>query len=520
MKKQFFGFVLSAFAVGSFFSVTAKEKPNVVIIFADDMGYGDVSINNPYARTTTPAIDQLAEKGIRFTDAHAGGAVCTPSRYSLLTGRYFFRVPKKPSHWGYLSPLIEPGRETIGSLMQKAGYTTAAVGKWHLGLEWEKKDESKPLILGKNSKYHTNVDFQQPVKNSPNELGFDYSFILPGSLDMAPYVFVENGKVVDPEVIPTADVYPTKKEDTTYDWDRKYTNENDIYYERGVWWRNGEMSKSFKFEDCLGDIVNHGLDFIDGQVRKSPEKPFLLYMALTAPHTPWLPEKAFQGSSELGTYGDIINQVDNIVDRVSKKLKELGVDENTLIIFSSDNGAPWAEDDMQHYAHQSNWSRRGQKGDIYDGGHHIPLIVSWPEKIKKPALYTKTVDLIDVIATFADLTGQQLPENGAEDSFSFMGVLNGDLNTPTRDHVIYLSSAGKLALKQGEWKYIDCLGSGGFTSPSKLMPVKNGVNGQLYNMDNDSLESNNLILHETERKKEMSGLLQKYVEEGRSRPLK
>ncbi len=520
MKIQVLSFILFVSVIIASSHVLAKGKPNVVIIFADDMGYGDVSVNNPYARTTTPAIDHLAGKGIRFTDAHSGGSVCTPSRYSLLTGRYFFRVPKQADHWGYLSPLIELGRETIGSLMQKAGYTTAAVGKWHLGLRWAKKDESKPLILGKSSRYNTNVDFHQPVKNSPNELGFDYSFILPGSLDMPPYVFVENGKVTDPEVILTADAYPTKKDDTSYDWDRKYTDENDIYYDRGVWWRNGEMSKSFKFENCLNTIVDRGIGFIEGQVHKSPQKPFLLYLALTAPHTPWLPDDSFKGTSELGTYGDFINQIDNIVLRVTQKLRELKIDDNTLLIFSSDNGAPWAEDDVQHYVHQSNWSRRGQKGDIWDGGHHIPLIVVWPEKIKKPAVCPQTVGLIDVIATLADLTGQQLSENVAEDSFSFISVLNGDMNSPTRDHVIYLSSAGKLAIKQGPWKYIDCLGSGGFTSPSVLSPVNDQVKGQLYNMKVDSLECNNLILQEKVRATEMSGKLKKLVEAGRSRSAK
>jgi arylsulfatase A-like enzyme len=497
--------------------IKAQERPNIVIIFADDMGYGDVSSNNPFARTSTPAIDQLGKGGIRFTDAHSGGAVCTPSRYSLLTGRYFFRVPGQSAYWGYLPPLIAPGRKTIGTLMQKTGYVTACVGKWHLGLKWGLKDKSKPLIPDKKTPFLTNIDFHKPVDNEPNDLGFDYSYILPGSLDMPPYVFVENGRVIDPDVILTADAYPSTLENTFYDWDRKYTDENDIYWDRGVWWRNGEMSKSFRFEDCLDNIAEHGIAFIEKQVKNDPEKPFLLYLALTGPHTPWLPNEQFKGSSAMGTYGDFINQIDNIVLRVQQKLRSLGIEDNTLVIFSSDNGAPWTEEDVQHYTHQSNWGRRGQKGDIWDGGHHIPLIIRWPSKIKKPMVCSQTIDLIDVMATLAEMTGQQLQRDEAEDSFSFMSVLNGDLKTPTRDHVIYLSSAGKLAIKKDQWKFIDCLGSGGFSDPSKLFPVKNGPSAQLYNIVKDSLESNNLFLTKKEVVNDLSNLLKKLVDRGRSR---
>jgi arylsulfatase A-like enzyme len=491
------------------------ERPNVVIILADDMGYGDVSSNNPFARTSTPAIDKLAKEGIRFTDAHSGGAVCTPSRYSLLTGRYFFRVPKQPAYWGYLAPLIEPERETIGTLMQNAGYSTACIGKWHLGLNWGRKDESKPQIQNKKVLGYTNTDYSKPVVGGPNELGFDYSYILPASLDMPPYTFVRNGKVVDPNIVLTADIYPHQLDRTTYAWDRKHTNENDIYWDRGVWWRNGEMSKSFKVENCLDDIVDEGISYIEREGKN--KKPFLLYLPLTGPHTPWMPNSKFKGASELGTYGDFIAQIDNVVSKVTDKLEELGIDKNTIVIFSSDNGGAWEEDDIQQYAHQSNWSRRGQKGDIWDGGHHIPLIVKWPARIKQEGSYSETVGLVDVFATLADLTGQHLTNNQAEDSFSFMNVINGDLQSLTRDHIIYLSSAGKLAIKKGPWKYVDCIGSGGFTNPSVLLTVKNGPTGQLYNLADDPLESNNLVLRKRDIVKDLSELLNVLVNRGYSK---
>ncbi len=385
-----FGFLVLSLAINPSSASSQKkvmERPNVIIILADDMGYGDVSFNNPQARTKTPNIDKMAEKGINFTDAHSGGSVCTPSRYGLITGRYFFRVPKQNGYLGYLNPHIEPGRETIGSLMQKAGYTTACIGKWHLGLSWGLKDLQSPQIPSADNKTVTNTDFKKNITRGPNSLGFNYSYILPASLDMPPYVFVKNNQVIDPDVVLTADVYPRILDETVPVWDRKYTGTSDVYWERGVWWRNGEMSKSFKMEDCLDTIVNEGITFIRNQVKSDPQKPFMLYLPLTGPHTPWMPNGKFKGVSSLGTYGDFVLQVDHIVEQINSTLKSLKIDNNTIVIFSSDNGAPWTEDDIQVYGHQSNWNKRGQKGDIWDGGHHIPLIVQWPLKIKKAFTY-------------------------------------------------------------------------------------------------------------------------------------
>ena len=511
-------------AVSQFFSlstinaqVMVTKRPNVVIILADDMGYGDVSSNNPYARTTTPNIDKMAQNGIVFTDAHSGGAVCTPSRYGLLTGRYYFRLPQVPEFLGYLPPLIEQGRETIGSFMQRAGYSTACIGKWHLGLNWKLKDATKPQISVQKDKTVTNTDFTQNISGGPNSLGFDYSYILPASLDMPPYVFVKNDRVVDPDVMLTANAYPKTLASTFPVWDRKYTNVNDIYWERGVWWRNGEMSKSFKMENCLDTIVNEGVSFIKNQTTNNPQKPFMLYLALTGPHTPWLPDEKFKGKTKLGTYGDFVSQIDDAVAQIINTLKLLKIDENTMVIFSSDNGAPWAEDDIQAYAHQSNYSRRGQKGDIWDGGHHIPLIIQWPAQIKKKFTYSQTVSLLDFMATFSEMTGQPIKKMYGEDSFSFYKVLKGQSNTPVRDNIIYISSGGYLSIKKDGWKYIDGLGSGGFTEPSEVRPVKGGPLGQLYNLNSDPMEMNNLYLLNTSKVKELSALLNKLKTQGFSR---
>ncbi len=496
--------------------INAQQKPNVILILADDMGFGDVRCNNPYSRTKTPAIDQLASEGIRFTDAHSAGSLSGPSRYGLVTGRYFFRETKKEEYWGYLKPYLQKDRLTIGSLMQNAGYTTACVGKWHLGLDWKLKDPNKPHILNPKKFDYTNTDFTQKVHGGPTERGFDYSFILPASLDMPPYVFVKNDKVVDPNVILTADVYSTKsKDETVYAWDKKHTKDSDIYWERGVWWRNGEMSKSFKFEECLPTIVKEGISFIEREGNK--DKPFFLYLPLTGPHTPWLPEERFKGQTELGVYGDFIRNIDDVVAQVNNTLKKMKIDDNTIIIFASDNGAAWEEDDIQKYGHQANWSRRGEKGDAWDGGHHVPLIVKWPQSHSKNQISDQTVGLVDIFATLADLTNQKIEVGQAEDSFSFLPILKGQLHAKTRDHIIYLSGSGKLAIKEGEWKYIDGLGSCGFSFPYNVTPVENGPKGQLYQLSEDHLETNNLYLSQPQKVEYLSNRLKTLVNQGHSR---
>ena len=490
------------------------SKPNVIIILADDMGYGDVSACNPTARTSTPNIDMLGEQGISFTDAHSAGAVCVPSRYALLTGRHLFRVPSQKSRagWGYGSPLIENGRETIGTLMQKAGYSTACIGKWHLGLEWTLKDSTKKQMPDAKPLAYTNTDFGAVVGKGPNTLGFDYSFIMPASLDMAPYVFVKNDRVVDPEIVMVSDVYSRTKPGTIEAYDRGYVNDNDIYWGRGIWWRNGEMSSSFRIEECLDVIVSEGTSFIEEHVASHPEKPFMLYLPLTGPHTPWVPDEKFKRTSDMGTYGDFIHEIDDVVLRIKSTLKELNIEENTIVIFTSDNGAHWSEEDKLIYAHQSNWSSRGQKGDIWNGGHRVPLFVNWPAKIKEAIRCNQTVGLIDIITTLADLTGENIEDGYAEDSYSFFHVLDQSVQKQAeREHIIYYSSGRKKAVQSGDWKYIDCLGSGGFTRPSRLEPVDGGPPGQLYNLKLDPLEQNNLYLQEPEIVRGLSNLLDSLV---------
>lgn len=495
-----------------------SELPNVVFIFADDMGYGDVAINNPHARVHTPAIDALAQRGLRFTEAHSAGSVCTPSRYSLLTGRYFFREPKQQSHWGYLKPYIEPEQSTIGRLLQKRGYTTASIGKWHLGLNWESVDDNPPATPDADKRGYTHVDFTKPVSGGPNDVGFDYSFILPASLDMPPYVFVKNNHVVDSDIILTGDVYPARLPDTEYAWDKKHVSENDIYWQRGVWWRNGEMSRSFRIEECMDVIAQEGLDFIERQAKQ--RNPFFLYLPLAGPHTPWVPGEEYRGTTTLGVYGDFIAHIDAVVGSINGKLEELGIKDNTMIVFTSDNGASWQPEDIMRYAHHSTWGRRGMKGDAWDGGHRVPLIIDWPRVIKPGSVYRHDISLVDFYATLAELTQQEMDEDEAEDSFSFAQVLRGNTAEPVRDHIVYLASSGRLSIKKGEWKFIEGLGSAGFSQPNRIAPVENGPTDQLYNMKNDALEINNLFLQRPEIAEDLKEFLERLTEAGHSRNLK
>ncbi len=510
-NSRFLGFILAIIALvqPSFGqNVTPSKAPNIIIIFADDMGYGDVSALNPYSRIQTPNLDKLVQEGISFTNAHSSASVCTPSRYGLLTGRYGFRS-KSAAYGigGFDRPVIEEERETLPFMLKKSGYTTAVIGKWHLGLEWQTKD-GLPASLDRTTGY-SNVDYSKIVKKGPNSYGFDYSFVHPASLDIPPYVFLRNHQLLDPEVVLTTSVYPTKKENTRYAWDKKHTDSLAVYWEKGVWWRQGEMSKSFRVETCQSTIVSEGIDFIERQANGNSKQPFFLYLPLTGPHTPWMPNEKFKEKSEVGLYGDFVLEIDDIVAQIKATLVRNQLDSNTLVIFASDNGAYWPEEEIKLQGHDSNSGTRGQKGDVWDGGHRIPLIISWPEGIKGNVQYHHLLSLTDIFATLAELTEVQLPENQGSDSESFLHVLRGDLAEPHRSSMVHHSSGNLFAIRSEEWKFIEGLGSGGFTDPTRITPQSGGPTGQLYRIGSDPLEQENLFLYYPEKVVELSELLNK-----------
>ena len=462
-----------------------RAKPNVVYILADDLGYGDLKSMNPEGKIKTPGSDQMAREGMVFTDAHSNSAVCTPTRYGILTGRYAFRSRmKKGVLNGYSSYLIENGRMTVPSFLQNQGYHTAFIGKWHLGWDWAKNGEK--------------IDYSKPVENGPKEKGFEYSYGHCGSLDMAPYVWVENGM---PTAVPTKETGRTKKES------------------KNGWWRKGPTSPDFDHEDVLPNLTRRAVKYVKEQVKN--EKPFFLYLALPSPHTPVLPTPDFKGKSGLDSaYADFVTMTDDTVKQVLDALKEGGVDENTLFIFTSDNGCSPEADfaELEEQGHDPSFIYRGHKADIFEGGHRVPFIVRWPAKVKAGTSCDDPTCLTDLLATMAEVLGQKLPADAGEDSVSMLPNLIGESKQPVREAVVHHSINGTFAIRQGKWKLIDAPHSGGWSRPKPAQKAlyKDLPKIQLYDLKKDPAESRNVSVENPSIVKKLKTLLEKYREDGRS----
>ncbi|MDN5204576.1 arylsulfatase [Fulvivirgaceae bacterium BMA10] len=461
--------------------------PNIVYILADDMGYGDVSVLNPKSKIRTTNIDLLSETGIVFTDAHSTSAVCTPSRYSILTGRYPWRsdLPKGVL-WTKDKALIRPERETVASMLQKQGYATGVIGKWHLGWNWGFRDDDPQEI-----------DFSKEIKRSPNDAGFDYSYCLLASLDIPPYVYVENKKAtaVPDSIVPGTSI-------DQYDF-----------------WRTGPLAPDLRFEDVLPNFTRRAVDFIKDQ---KDGKPFFLYFPLTAPHTPIVPSKEFQGKSGINPYLDFCLEVDWSVGEIIKVLKQNNMYNNTIIVFASDNGSSSRSANypvLLSNGHNSSAGFRGAKGDIFEGGHRVPFIFSFPKLLKGKSTYEHPVSLVDFMATVADVTGFKLEENMAEDSFSFYPLVNNERDTIISRPVINASSDGSMALRESAWKLEMCAGSGGWLSHPTNREAE-AIEGlpkyQLYNLDADPSERYNLMDENEKRVAGMISRFSKYVKNGRT----
>lgn len=487
------GFSVSALTVLPFAGCTkSKRKPNIIYILADDMGYGDVSCLNEHSKLRTKHIDSIGNNGIKFTDAHSGSAVCTPTRYGILTGRYAWRSRLKSGVlWGYSPPLIPPERLTVASLLKEFGYTTGCIGKWHLGLGWKTLDGKTPP--DSSTETGENVDLSGPVSGGPNAVGFDYSFIIPASLDMFPYVYVENNKVT---------VQPDR--DTENSDDQKF-------------WRKGPTGADFEHEQVLPKLTQKAVEFVD----QNAQKPFFLYFPLPAPHTPILPTKEFLGKSKTTIYGDFVLQCDWTVGQVLEAIRNNNIEENTLVIFASDNGcSPRAHfDELEKFDHDPSYVFRGHKADIFEGGHRIPFIVKWPQVVKNNRECKNLVCLTDLLATCADLLGTNLPDNAGEDSMSFFSVLSDTKPGIVREAVVHHSVNGEFAIRKGKWKLEMCPGSGGWSYPrpgrddtSELPPI------QLYDLETDIGETINVQHQHPDVVKELTGLLTGYVKNGKSAP--
>ena len=476
-----------------------ENQPNIIYILADDMGYGDISILNNESRISTPNLDLLAREGIIFTDAHTSSSVCTPTRYGILTGRYNWRSRLKSGVLtGKSKALIPNNRTTVASMLKKQGYQTAFIGKWHLGWDWALKDSIDNTGEGWNKEDFENIDFTKPVTNNPNDLGFDYAYGHAGSLDMAPYVYVENGRV-------------TSQPDTITVNTGKYS-----------WWREGPTAKDFVHEEVTPNFFNKAVGYI--KEKSNQPKPFFLYLALPSPHTPILPAKEWQGRSGLLPYADFVMMIDDYIGRLLKSVEDMGIEENTIIVFTTDNGCSPAAgiEELQKMGHYPSYIYRGHKADIFEGGHRVPFFVRWPSKIKGGTINNSLVCTTDLMATLADLVDYQLMDNEGEDSMSMLPFLSeGFKDNPTRKTIIHHSINGNFAIRKGKWKLIMTPGSGGWSYPnpskdklvlSKLPPM------QLYDLDKDPQESINLVETEVKKVTELKAILTKQIRDGRSTP--
>jgi arylsulfatase A-like enzyme len=450
-------------------------KPNIVFILCDDLGYGDVHCLNPVrGKIATPCLDKFASQGMTFTEAHSSSAVCTPSRYSILTGRYNWRSHLQSGVLsGYSPPLIARDRLTVAELLQQHGYRTACIGKWHLGLTFAGKGENR--------------DLAQPIKNNPTTLGFDYFFGIAASLDMPPFAFIENDHFTQ---LPTV----TKK-----------------------WLRSGLAAPDFEAVDVVPELTRKAKDFI--ATSAATNRPFFLYLPFTSPHTPLVPTKEWQGKSGLGDYGDFVMETDWAIGEVLAALDKNGVAGETLVLLASDNGCSPAAGTvkLEQQGHFASADRRGYKADIWDGGHRIPLLVRWPGKVQAGTTCDQLVCLVDFMATCADILGEKIPANAGEDSVSLLPAMLGTATAPLHEAVVSHSINGSFAIRQGRWKLELCPDSGGWSVPKpgskeaeKLPPV------QLYDLGKDIGERTNEWAAHPEIVAQLTKLLEKYVANGRS----
>ncbi len=478
--RKIFLFILFLSHFTFFISLAQERKvqatPNIVFILADDMGYGDVHSFNPVSKIPTPALDHLASEGMKFTDAHAPGSWCVPSRYGLITGQY----PLHKTMDVKRGALIAPNQITIASLLRRNGYSTAMIGKWHLGFDgvsdWDK------------------VDYSQSFQGGPADRGFDYFYGMHASLDIPPYFFIENKHTVE---APTNTIAENQSPGATTTIS-------------GAFWREGKIAPGFKHEEVLPTFTKKAISFIQSHVKEKKRQPFFLYLALTAPHTPWLPQKQFKGKSGAGEYGDFVMQVDYTVGEVLKTLQKLRIENNTLVIFTSDNGPVWFKEDIQKYSHRAAGPYRGMKLDAYEGAHRMPFIVRWPGKVKPNTSSSQLLCFTDMLATFAAVAGDTLSPDESRDSYNMLPVL---LNKGVAQRKGLIVEGH--TVREGDWKLVFGNGTGVLQrqwGQVKVQPVQ----GELYNLEENPSETQNLYTKYPVKVAELTKRMEQYKAEGRA----
>ncbi len=476
----------SLLSLNSCFSVVSKkklhEKPNVIFFLTDDLGYNDIGCYGN-ERIKTPNIDSLAKQGILFTDAHTPASICTPTRYGLLTGRYCWRTWLKKGVIGNNPLMVEPGRYTLPRLFKDQGYSTSCIGKWHLGTR----------MTPPNS-FDGETHFRPPIYPGPNEIGFDYSFILPVGHFYPPYIYLQNHSIYKYD--PDDPVRLVKSEKAGI---RGYL-------------QNGGTDARYDDHNVTTDITNQAVKFID----KQGKKPFFMYFATSSPHDPYTPAKRFRGKSKLGIYGDFIAEIDWSLGQIVKQLKEQNIYDNTIIIFSSDNGGENREREVfKRYNHNPNGLWRGHKGQIYEGSNRVPFIIRWPNNCSGGQKSDNLIMLNDMLAAFAAFFGKELPEGEGPDSQNMLNTLKGMADTIPRKNSIFHSRAGMFAIRDGCWKYIHGRGDGDWKQGNYPTPDQKG-DGQLYNLKIDPMESNNLYSEHPDMVSKLQSLLIKCYNSGKS----
>ena len=464
------------------------KQPNIVLILADDMGIDSVQDLNEKCGISTPCLNGLFKQGMSFSDAHSNSAVCSPTRYGILTGRYAWRTPLKSGvvlQWEY--PLIKADRLTLPGMLKNKGYNTACIGKWHLGMGWGKRGGGVSRKIGR-------IDFNETIKGGPTTRGFDYFF----GVDLPnwpPFVWIENDRTLG---------IPSER----LSFEKHYRSGGGI----GV--------KGWSLEAVLPKITEKCVTYIG---EKAKEKaPFFLYFAMTSPHTPIAPSKPFQGKSGISRYADFLMETDWSVGQVLKALDDNGISENTVVIFTTDNGTSpqcdFADLKEKDIDLQYNW--RGMKADAWEGGHRVPFIVRWPGNVKPGSKSDQIISLVDIMATCAELVGTDLPDSSAEDSVSLLPVLKGkEPEDPLHEAIICHSHYGVYAVRKGKWKLQYSAGSGGWSVPKDKDANRKGLpKWQLYDLSVDPKESNNIIDTHPEVVTDLTATLRGYVEKGRSTP--
>lgn len=485
--------LLGLLALVGVLPATAADKPNVVYVLADDLGYGDVGCYNPKSKIPTPYIDQLAKEGMRFTDAHSPSAVCTPTRYALLTGRYAWRTRLQRNVLGPFSqPLIAEKQLTVPTMLREQGYATACIGKWHLGWGWP-----KPVDGGKR-------DFTQAIPDGPTTRGFD-SYFGTDVPNYPPYCFIENDRTVG---IPS-EAAPVGR---------------DMFNIAGL------TVPDWKLGDILPELERRAVEYI-GKAAKGG-KPFFLYLPLTSPHFPVVPSPEFKGRSQAGDSGDFVTQTDHVVGAVLDAIKKAGVEGNTLVVFTSDNGPEVVEvktgayDRLKQYGHASMGPLRGAKRDAWEGGHRVPFVVRWPGKVKAGTTCDEVVCHVDLMATLAAVLGVKLSDDAGVDSVNVLPALLGEeRKTPLREATVHHSGQGKFAIRKGDWVLI--FAPTGDDNAKKGEPdwfrkdrgyTAHTDAGELFNLAKDPTQKANQYGNEPDKVKELTALMEKYVADGRSTP--